>query len=393
MAWYQVSYFPWGRFCRKEKITLFLMVLCVFLYAQFIFSSRYQQESNGQSQVTGFEYQNLPVIQRLTQEASSAPISSDECWDPYSSQLLNEVEQNCSAFRFVTIPDDGGRYGHGITQAYILFVFLRQFEAKKAAVSSTANSTSNLTHVPVLPRQKETLLCQLFQRPPNTYLRKELVQQICSVNGSSWVSTSFASWEANFDALSKNNIHFTTWPMPRMYLANNSDIFQLFTLRPGWMFKGDELKRHLLGNATLTSGEVGFAHVRRQDYTGVIASDYKPGVFNGSHIQTLITRELTKRPNSTCLILSDDDEWCKKNLELGPRVILAKATHPEVAFALMVQCDFSISTYGSFGLWGGLLNGGKMVRLLPRLENNTELAGHFEGQEDILPNIEIVYYP
>jgi hypothetical protein len=91
--------------------------------------------------------------------------------------------------------------------------------------------------------------------------------------------------------------------------------------------------------------------------------------------------------------VSDDEKWCKENLELGPRVILTQINQPEVAFALMVQCDFSITTYGVFGFWGGLLNGGKIVRLLPRFENNSLLAQHIVGQYDNLNNVEIVYYP
>jgi hypothetical protein len=106
----------------------------------------------------------------------------------------------------------------------------------------------------------------------------------------------------------------------------------------------------LLENATGSSEELGLVHIRRQDYTKLIARYYKPGVSNKSHIQTLINRESTLRPNSTCLVLSDDNEWCMKKFDLGPRVILAKTKEPEVAFSLMVQCDFSITTYGTFGL-------------------------------------------
>ncbi len=393
MHWYNSSSLAWSPFSRREKIMPSLLVLCAVLqYVGFIFTSRYQ-DSISKTLLACFEYQNLPIIQRPVQEASGS-LSSDECWDPYSNQLLNKVEQNCSAFRFVTIPGDGGRYAHQITQAYILFVFLRQFEAKKAAAARAANITADLTYVPLLPHRKENLLCQLFQRPPDIYLRKELVEQICSVKRRSWVSTSFATWEANFGTLSEKNIILKTWPMPMMYVANNSDIFQLlFTLHPGWIKKGDNLKRQLLENASGSYGEVGFVHIRRQDYPKLIAGDYKPGVFNGSHVQALINRELENRPNSICLIVSDDEKWCKENLELGPRVILTQINQPEVAFALMVQCDFSITTYGVFGFWGGLLNGGKIVRLLPRFENNSLLAQHIVGQYDNLNNVEIVYYP
>ena len=161
----------------------------------------------------------------------------------------------------------------------------------------------------------------------------------------------------------------------------------------GWMRKTKELKDDLLKNV-LGTPYVGFVHIRRTDYVDIMNKDYKPGVFQGLHINSLIQRQLTRHSNSVFLILSDENDWCRENIALGPKVLLADTKHmEEVAFALMVQCDFSIITYGSFGLWGGILNGGNMTRLFPKMEKDSPLSWRFQVVSQKQPNVEIVVYP
>ncbi len=92
------------------------------------------------------------------------------------------------------------------------------------------------------------------------------------------------------------------------------------------------------------------------------------------------------------LLICDDDMWCEENIHLGPNVYLAIAARPELAFAIMVQANASITTHGSFGVWAGILSKGPMVRLLPKMENTTlkrEFILDIEGKR---PGVQIYWH-
>ena len=135
-------------------------------------------------------------------------------------------------------------------------------------------------------------------------------------------------------------------------------------------------------------------HVRRADYVKIIAKDYPPELFNGSPVNSAIASVLAARRRAIFLVLTDDEAWCRANMQLSARVRLVSTARPELAFAVMRSCNHSIVTIGSFGLWAGILNGGHMVRLLPRRDNNARLiAEHTQNTGEQLPNVDFIFYP
>ena len=57
-------------------------------------------------------------------------------------------------------------------------------------------------------------------------------------------------------------------------------------------------------------------------------------------------------------VCSDDPEWCKRELT-GPHITVVHNCVQQ-DFALLVQCDHLIITYGTFGWWAGWLNNGQV---------------------------------
>jgi hypothetical protein len=81
--------------------------------------------------------------------------------------------------------------------------------------------------------------------------------------------------------------------------------------------------------------------------------------------------------------ISDDEDWLESNLEPRPNLVIMKISTPELAFALLTRADVSVITDGSFGLWGGIMAGGKILRLLPGFPPDEK--DKFQGIEEDLP--------
>jgi hypothetical protein len=89
-------------------------------------------------------------------------------------------------------------------------------------------------------------------------------------------------------------------------------------------------------------------------------------------------------------VISDDEDWLEDNLELRPNLVIMKISTPELAFALLTRADVSVVTDGSFGLWGGILAGGKILRLLPGFPPGEKEK--YQGIEEALPFVEYLTY-
>ena len=135
--------------------------------------------------------------------------------------------------------------------------------------------------------------------------------------------------------------------------------------------------------------------MRRTDYLNTVQGWWNFTTFNGSHVNSLIEHKKLKYPNALYLVVSDDEKWCNSNLNFttAENMVLVRVSRPELAFAIMRQCNHSVVTYGSFGLWAGILGGGHMTRLLPKIENKTVIQTVMQNTEENLPNVDFYYYP
>lgn len=60
------------------------------------------------------------------------------------------------------------------------------------------------------------------------------------------------------------------------------------------------------------------------------------------------------------LVVSDDMVWCKRNLAASDTFMVG-GNSPQVDLAIMALCNASIIDYGTFGVWGAVLAGGKTI--------------------------------
>jgi hypothetical protein len=169
--------------------------------------------------VTAVSFVALITIWRRKERPTSG---GDECFDPYSSDLYKRVSENCSAFRFIVPPNDGGRTGHVMSQLHMLFVLKKELDAWKVRTRRGLD----VEHIPALYKAKESVLCSFFVRPPNTYMNLEDVDDLCGPLYSTYAYTDQVSWGADFEYLYDSHVLLETWPMMNMRIPGNSDVYQ-----------------------------------------------------------------------------------------------------------------------------------------------------------------------
>lgn len=92
-------------------------------------------------------------------------------------------------------------------------------------------------------------------------------------------------------------------------------------------------------------------------------------------------RSLFKHP--LFIIVSDDIEWCKKNIKKTNNVFFPHGGQAE-DFAILVSCNHSVITSGSFSWWAGWLAGGRVVYYSGYPTPGTEI-GRMYNRTDYYP--------
>eukprot|EP00088_Acartia_fossae_P051445 TRINITY_DN5778_c0_g1_i5.p1 TRINITY_DN5778_c0_g1~~TRINITY_DN5778_c0_g1_i5.p1 ORF type:complete len:361 (-),score=37.89 TRINITY_DN5778_c0_g1_i5:655-1737(-) len=130
-------------------------------------------------------------------------------------------------------------------------------------------------------------------------------------------------------------------------------------------------------------------HIRRTDYQKHLKNIYKIEQVSRSYFHRAMDMLQAKHRNTALfIIVSDDLEWAKDQLIrndvafAGNTKVLPKDVKHPFSYsddigqdlALLASCNHTIMSFGTFGLWGGLLSGGDIV--LPK-----QILGVKEGLE------------
>ena len=120
-------------------------------------------------------------------------------------------------------------------------------------------------------------------------------------------------------------------------------------------------------------------HVRRTDYKGILRTFHKTKPLETEYFTKAMDYYRTKYNRSGTkvlfLVTSDEMAWVRQYLVGQNQDIIPIGTHGDRAFeeaygyngsvgtdlAVLVSCDHMIMTYGTFGVWAGLLAGGEVL--------------------------------
>ena len=190
------------------------------------------------------------------------------------------------------------------------------------------------------------------------------------------------------------------WRADKMYLSHNltlngyfqsftyfqnisSDIRNMFTIKDEFL---DQALNFLKANKPNVSTLIG-VHVRRGDFLSKISVDEGRVVADRNYTQKSMNFFREKHKNAVFVILSDDQKWCKENIQ-GNDVIFSPFTDPVVDMAILSLCHHTIVTSGSFGWWGAWLANGVVVYLrdFPKPGSDLDTNGLFVREEYYFPH-------
>ncbi|XP_021356720.1 uncharacterized protein LOC110452484 [Mizuhopecten yessoensis] len=133
-------------------------------------------------------------------------------------------------------------------------------------------------------------------------------------------------------------------------------------------------------------------HVRRGDYLRIRFSSFGYNIAPSDYVIRAIKYCLSRYTNPMFIVCTEDVEWTRDELKSLPDAHIEFVFHensPEVDFGLLVACNHTIMTVGSFGWWAGYLAGGlvlmslMMVIMMIILEN---ISIHLSSKSNERPN-------
>ncbi|XP_045163601.2 galactoside 2-alpha-L-fucosyltransferase SEC1-like [Mercenaria mercenaria] len=239
------------------------------------------------------------------------------------------VYRGSSCNHFMKLLSPGGRIGNQLFQIAALF-----------------GTSFEYDFIPIV--EPSLPLLEYFDLP-NVLKMKLKNSSICAPQ----LSAIFYNCSSNNTVLNMT-IHgfFQSWK----YFKNSAEIIRsIFKIKPKYMQKAelflDVYKKDGFKNICI--------HVRRQDMAKQILARRGFAVAPINFIYKAIQFCEVNFKKALFFVISDDIQWCKKNIKRD--VIFSNLKEPIHDLALMTLCDHVVVTAGSFGWWGAWLSNGTAV--------------------------------
>ncbi|GFS85313.1 galactoside alpha-(1,2)-fucosyltransferase 1 [Nephila pilipes] len=130
-------------------------------------------------------------------------------------------------------------------------------------------------------------------------------------------------------------------------------------------------------------------HVRRGDYIahspGGWLRDYNGREVDLEFFQKAVDYFKNKYSNVTFLAVSEDRDWCRKHLSQFGILTTPDSAGPAQDLSLLMECNHTIMTYGTYGFWGGFLSGGEVVYFTDFLKPDTNFAQNYFRYDKMYP--------
>ncbi|XP_064473916.1 galactoside alpha-(1,2)-fucosyltransferase 2-like isoform X3 [Ornithodoros turicata] len=149
------------------------------------------------------------------------------------------------------------------------------------------------------------------------------------------------------------------------YQSIREEIVKEFTFHEHIKGKAWKTLHKLRGNRTEPTF-IG-VHVRRGDYVRIMRDSFKGVVADKTYFQKATGYFRSRYKELVFVVVSDDIAWCKENIDTSLGDVYFPGDGDEKSpgsdLALLVQCNHTIMTLGTFGYWAGYLAGGEVVYL------------------------------
>ncbi|KAM4014764.1 galactoside alpha-(1,2)-fucosyltransferase 2-like isoform 3-T7 [Anomaloglossus baeobatrachus] len=130
-------------------------------------------------------------------------------------------------------------------------------------------------------------------------------------------------------------------------------------------------------------------HVRRGDYVNVMPNVWKGVVADKGYLEKAMNYFRNKYKEPVFVVTSNGMRWCKENIDNSKGDVYFSGdgyeSTPGKDFALLVGCNHTIMTIGTFGFWASYLVGGETIYLTNFTLPESEFLKLFRYNAAFLP--------
>lgn len=130
-------------------------------------------------------------------------------------------------------------------------------------------------------------------------------------------------------------------------------------------------------------------HVRRGDYVQVMPQHWKGVIGDRAYLQQAMDWFRARHEGPIFVVTSNGMEWCRENIDTSKGDVVfagdGQEGSPGKDFALLLQCNHTIMTIGTFGFWAAYLAGGDTVYLANFTLPDSKFLNIFKPEAAFLP--------
>nr|XP_027776321.1 galactoside 2-alpha-L-fucosyltransferase 2-like isoform X1 [Marmota flaviventris] len=205
-----------------------------------------------------------------------------------------------------------------------------------------------------------------------------------------WQNYHLNDWmEEQYRHIPGRYVRLTGYPCSwTFYHHLRQEILQEFSLHEHVREEAQQFLQALQASQAWRMTFVG-VHVRRGDYIRVMPQVWKGVLADRGYLQQALDWFRARYHSPLFVVTSDDMAWCRQSIDSsrGDVVFAGNGLQgsPAKDFALLTQCNHSIITVGTFGIWAAYLTGGDTVYLANFTLPNSPFHMVFKPQAAFLP--------
>lgn len=206
----------------------------------------------------------------------------------------------------------------------------------------------------------------------------------------SWQNYHLNDWmEERYRHIPGEYVRLTGYPCSwTFYHHLRDEILQEFTLHDHVREEAQNFLQGLQVNGSRPGTYVG-VHVRRGDYVHVMAKVWKGVVADRQYLEQALDWFRARYSSPIFVVSSNDMAWCWQNIDAsrGDVVFAGDGIErsPAKDFALLMQCNHTIMTIGTFGIWAAYLTGGETIYLANYTLPDSPFLKIFKPEAAFLP--------
>ncbi|XP_003801564.1 galactoside 2-alpha-L-fucosyltransferase 2 [Otolemur garnettii] len=206
-----------------------------------------------------------------------------------------------------------------------------------------------------------------------------------------WQNYHLNDWmEEQYRHIRGDYVRLTGYPCSwTFYHHLRHEILQEFTLHDHVREEAQTFLRGLQVNGSQPVTFVG-VHVRRGDYVHVMPNVWKGVVADRQYLERALAWFRARYSSAIFVVTSNGMAWCRENIDAsrGDVVFAGNGIEgsPAKDFALLTQCNHTIMTIGTFGIWAAYLAGGETIYLANYTLPDSPFLKVFKPKAAFLPD-------